>query len=115
VLECLVNASAWNAAAPDLQGDRQDRLPGRHHGHVCRVRGPQRHRPADAGRTNTGSNCCRFPDDVLAELRRHTFAILDELAASDEMVRETWASFRAFMETVKRWTDVGERYLLNHR
>ena len=56
-----------------------------------------------------------FPDDVLAELKRHSFDIVEELAATDQMVRETWESFRQYMENIKRWTDIGERYFLNHR
>jgi len=56
-----------------------------------------------------------FPDEVLAELKRHSFDIMEELAAGDDLFRETWESFKSYMVRVQRWTDVGSRYFVNHR
>lgn len=114
VLECLVNQRAWDQLPDDLKTIVEI---------ACQAVTTDMYaefeaRNGKALRTlveEHGVELLPFPDDVLAELRRHTFAIIDDLAAEDEAVRETWVSFQAYMETVKRWTDVGERYMLNHR
>jgi TRAP-type mannitol/chloroaromatic compound transport system substrate-binding protein len=114
VLECLVNQAAWDRLSADLQEivtiacqavttDMYANFEARNGQALRRL--IEEH----------GVELLPFPDDVLAELRRHTFDILDALAAEDAMVREVWDSFRGFMETVRHWTDIGERYMLNHR
>jgi TRAP-type mannitol/chloroaromatic compound transport system substrate-binding protein len=56
-----------------------------------------------------------FPDDVLAELREASFAVLEEQAADDEMSGKVWASMKAYMEQVRPWTEVGSQYFVNRR
>ncbi len=56
-----------------------------------------------------------FPDDVLAELKRITAEVLDELAGEDEMFNKAYSSFRSFYEQVRGWTAVSTHYYLNHR
>jgi TRAP-type mannitol/chloroaromatic compound transport system substrate-binding protein len=56
-----------------------------------------------------------FPDEVLAELKRISFEVLEELAAADEMSGKIWASFKAYLEQVRSWTEVGSQYFLNRR
>jgi len=56
-----------------------------------------------------------FPDDVLAELKRVSMDVLDELAADDEMTGKVWASFKAYLDKVRGWTEVGSQYFLNRR
>jgi TRAP-type mannitol/chloroaromatic compound transport system substrate-binding protein len=56
-----------------------------------------------------------FPDDVLATLKQHTEDALEQLAAQDEFAKRTWESLKAYTALVTPWTDIGERYLLNHR
>ena len=56
-----------------------------------------------------------FPDDVLAELKRVSIEILDELAASDEMSGRVWASFKTYMGKVKPWTEISSQYYINRR
>jgi TRAP-type mannitol/chloroaromatic compound transport system substrate-binding protein len=114
VLECLVHQAAWDRLPADLQEIVTI---------ACQAVTTDMYadfeaRNGQALRTlveEHGVELLPFPDDVLAELRRHTFDILDALAAEDAMVREVWDSFRGFMETVRHWTDIGERYMLNHR
>jgi TRAP-type mannitol/chloroaromatic compound transport system substrate-binding protein len=113
-LEALVNASAWEQLPDDLKAIVN---------YACMAMTTDMHADFEA---NNGAKLHSlvhehnvqlraFPDDVLAELKRHTFAILDELAEQDEMARETWHSFRDFMEQVREATDTGARYYLNHR
>ena len=113
-LECLVNQKAWDSLPDDLQ-------------EIVRVAcmaittDMYAEFEAENGRAlralveENGVELRAFPDDVLTELERRTFEIIEELAASDEMVRDTWASFKDFMATIRPWTDIGERYLLNRR
>ncbi len=56
-----------------------------------------------------------FPDEVLAELKRASFEIIEEQAASDEMSGKAWASLKAFMEQVKPWTEIGSQHFVNRR
>ncbi len=113
-LECIINAKAWAQLPPDLQAIVK---------YACAAVTTDMQADFEA---NNGSKLQSlvnehnvqlraFPDDVLAELKRHTFDILDELARQDEMARETWHSFRDFMEEVRGSTDTGVRYYLNHR
>ena len=113
-LECLVNKKAWAQLPTDLQAivsnacqaittDMQSEFEASNGSHLHTL--VEQH----------GVELRAFPDDVLAELKRHTFAILDELANEDEMARETWHSFRDFMEQARQATDTGTRYYVNHR
>ncbi len=114
VLECVVNQKAWDALPDDLKAIVE---------YACQAVTTDMFaefeaRNGQALRTlveEHGVEVLPFPDDVLAELKRHTFDILDELAAGDAMVKETWDSFRTYMDTVQPWTDVGARYFINHR
>ncbi len=56
-----------------------------------------------------------FPDEVLIELKQHTLAVLEQLAAEDEWTGKAYASFKSYMAQMRPWTEIGERYILNHR
>jgi TRAP-type mannitol/chloroaromatic compound transport system substrate-binding protein len=56
-----------------------------------------------------------FPEDVLAELKRITAIVLEELAGEDQMFNKAYSSFRDFYKQVKSWTAISEQYYLNHR
>lgn len=56
-----------------------------------------------------------FPDDVLAELKRASFEVIEEQAAADEMSGRVWASMKAYMEQVKPWTEISSQYFVNRR
>ena len=60
-------------------------------------------------------NCVPFPDEVLAEFKRVTFEVLEELAADNKMAGRIWASQKAFLDTVRHWTEIGSQYFVNHR
>jgi len=56
-----------------------------------------------------------FPDEVLAEFKRVSFEVLEEVAAEDEMAGKIWASLKAYQVTVRQWTEIGSQYFVNHR
>jgi len=56
-----------------------------------------------------------FPDDVLDELKQHSLAVVEQLASEDEWTGKAYASFKSYMAQVRPWTEIGERYVLNHR
>ena len=56
-----------------------------------------------------------FPDDVLAELKQHALAVVEQLAAEDEWTGKAYASFKSYMDQVRPWTEIGERHILDHR
>jgi TRAP-type mannitol/chloroaromatic compound transport system substrate-binding protein len=56
-----------------------------------------------------------FPDEVLAELKRASLEVIEELAASDEMSAKAWASLSNYMEQVKPSTAIGAQYFMNRR
>lgn len=57
----------------------------------------------------------RFPDEVLAELKRQTQLLLQEYAARDPLFREVWESQQRFLERARRWTEISEQYYLSIR
>jgi len=113
-LECLVNKSAWESLPPDLQEIMRV---------ACQsiVTDMQSEFEAGNGRAlqqlldDHNVELRAFPDDVLAELKRHTLDIIEDLATRDAVFNETWTSFKSFKAQVQQWTDIGERYILNHR
>lgn len=62
-----------------------------------------------------GTQVRPLPDDVLEELKQITQVVLEEMAAEDEMFAKAYGSFRRFYEQVSEWTEISERYYLNHR
>jgi TRAP-type mannitol/chloroaromatic compound transport system substrate-binding protein len=56
-----------------------------------------------------------FPDEVLAELGKASFEVVEAQAAADEMSGKVWASLKAYMEKVKKSTAVGSQYFVNRR
>lgn len=113
-LECLVSKKAWDTLPDDLQEIVRV---------ACMAITTDMYAEFEAENglalralvEDKGVQLRAFPDDVLAELKRHTTDIIEELAEQDAMVRETWDSFRRYMAVIQPWTDIGERYWLNHR
>ena len=56
-----------------------------------------------------------FPDDVLAELKRITPGVLEEVAAEDEMSARVYASFKEYFAKIRQWSDISELIMLNQR
>jgi len=113
-LECLVSKKAWDTLPDDLQEIVRV---------ACMAITTDMYAEFEAENglalralvEDKGVQLRAFPDDVLAELKRHTLDIIEELAQQDAMVRESWDSFRRYMDVIQPWTDIGARYWLNHR
>ena len=56
-----------------------------------------------------------FPDEVLVELKRVSFEVIEEQAAMDEMSGKVWTSMKSFIEQVRPWTEIGSQYFVNRR
>ncbi len=57
----------------------------------------------------------RYPDDVIRELRRLSREVVGELADKDDFSRKVFASYDAFYQQSKRWSDISERAYLEAR
>ncbi|RUM50115.1 MAG: ABC transporter substrate-binding protein [Marinomonas sp.] len=56
-----------------------------------------------------------FPEDVLKALKVASQETLEGVAASDEMSKKVYESFKAFLGKVSQWHDVSERAYINAR
>jgi len=57
----------------------------------------------------------RFPDDVLATLRRYSEDVVRELGEKDELSQRIYASYDAFRKSVRGWTGISELAYLKAR
>jgi len=51
----------------------------------------------------------RFPDDVLAALKRYSSEVMEELAASDPLIARVYASYTSFAEDIATWMTASRR------
>ncbi|MBU1345151.1 MAG: ABC transporter substrate-binding protein, partial [Proteobacteria bacterium] len=49
-----------------------------------------------------------FPEPVLKELKRLSFEVLEEVAASDPMSRKVYDSFLEFQKNIYEWNKITE-------
>lgn len=114
MLEAIVNREAFDALPEDLQAIVEiacqaanlDMLADftAHNGDAVR-----------SLREDHGVDIRPLPESVLAELRRLSREVLDEQADRDPMSRRIYDSMLAYAESVRPWTEMGERFYLNHR
>lgn len=57
----------------------------------------------------------RFPDDVLAEAKRHSEDVVAELAGTNDMAQKIYDSYRAFQDKVVDYHAISEQAFLNAR
>jgi len=57
----------------------------------------------------------QFPDQVLADLRTTSAQVLRELSETDADSAEIYASYQAFLRSVREWTAKSEQVYLQHR
>ena len=107
VLEALVSAEAYESLSPHLKTVVDA---------ACRsendfVVGEFAARNQEALRVLTaehGIELRRFPDDVLATLRRYGIEVMEGLAAADRDVGRVYASYRNFAESIGAWHAIAE-------
>ncbi len=113
-IECMINAKAFEALPKDLQAI---------------VRGAMRQanlemlaeytaRNEQALRTlvdKHGVVIKRFPDDVLRRLKALTEEVIADVTARDPLAAKVWASQRAFLQQVGKWTEISEYSFLQAR
>ena len=113
-LEGIVNAEAWSALADDLKAIVEV---------ACQAAVTDMYAEFEAFNGQAldtlieehGVELRRFPDDVLAELRRLSDEVAEEIADGDPMTRRAYDSMKAFSKQVKRWTAIGEQALFESR
>ena len=113
-LEALVNKDAYDALPDDLQAIVT---------YACQAANADMHADFEArngAALNTlveehGVELRPFPDDVLAELKRASREVIEELAASDAMAAKVWASLSAYIENAKTSTAIGSQYFIDRR
>ncbi|SIN70188.1 TRAP-type mannitol/chloroaromatic compound transport system, substrate-binding protein [Sulfurivirga caldicuralii] len=57
----------------------------------------------------------RFPDDVLKKFRELTLEVIADVTSSDPMAAKVWASQKAFLARVRKWTNLSELSFLKAR
>ena len=107
----MVNLDAWNSLPADLQAivriacqavnlDITSEFMARNANALEQIRA-------------SGTDVRAFPNDVLAEFKRLTFEIVEELAAADPIVAKVWTSYRDFMQHARGWQLISEQATLN--
>ena len=113
-LECMINQQAWDSLPTDLQSIVKV---------ACKAavmdslsdftynNGVALKKLID----DHGVELRRFPDEVLNQLGTISSEFVQEMAAESELMGRIFASFQAYMDIVRPWTDISERTLLNLR
>ena len=113
-LESVVNAEAYAALPSDLQAIVK---------YACQAANTDMYAEFEAHNGDAlkslveehGVQLRPFPDDVLAELKRVSFELMEEQAAADEMSGKVWASLKTYLEKVRPSTAAGSQYFVDHR
>jgi TRAP-type mannitol/chloroaromatic compound transport system substrate-binding protein len=107
VLEALVSKDAYEALSPHLKTVIEA---------ACRAEADYvvsefaaRNQEALATLTEThGVELRRFPDDVLATLRRLSLEAMDDMAAANEDLARVYASYRAYADSIGIWHEISD-------
>jgi TRAP-type mannitol/chloroaromatic compound transport system substrate-binding protein len=113
-LECMINQQAWDTLPADLQAIVRvacqaavmDSLSDfTYHNGVALKNLLEEHKV----------QLRRFPDEVLNHLSAISDDVIREMADESELSQRIYASFQAYMEIVRPWTDISDRTLMNLR
>jgi TRAP-type mannitol/chloroaromatic compound transport system substrate-binding protein len=114
VLECIVNAQAFESLPDELQAVVEI---------ACSAVNDQM--TAEFVARNARSlaqlraegmvEIREFPPEVLDELRRLTGQVIDELVATDPQAAKIYASFSEYRDMAEDWSNLSERAILNTR
>ncbi len=107
----MINLDAWNTLPEDLQAivsvacqamslDMVSEFMARNANALEQIR-------------ESGTDIRAFPDDVLAELKRISIEVIEELAAEDPLVERVWTSYRDFQAQARGWQLISEQAILN--
>lgn len=114
VLECMINKDAWLSLPKDLQAIVSAAT------QAVSTRMLAEYTANNNQALNTlvtkhGVDLRRFPDDVLASLRKTSDEVVAEVAAEDPLTQRVYDSYRSFRDSVMAWHDVSERAYYNAR
>ncbi len=109
-LECMINIDAWNSLPDDLKAivsvscqamslDVISEFMARNANALEQIRA-------------SGTDVREFPREVLSELKRLTYEVINELAAADPLVERVWTSYRDFMMHARGWQLISEQAIL---
>ncbi|MGA9575524.1 MAG: TRAP transporter substrate-binding protein [Lysobacterales bacterium] len=113
-LECMINQAAWESLPEDLQSIVKVAC------QAAVVDTLSDFTYSNGVALNTlldehGVELRRFPDEVLNQLSAISDEITRELAADTELAGRIYASFQAYTATVRPWTAISEKALLDLR
>ncbi|RDH82655.1 MAG: ABC transporter substrate-binding protein [endosymbiont of Galathealinum brachiosum] len=57
----------------------------------------------------------KLPDEVLSKLQSLSDEVINEVAATDEMTKKVFKSFKTYRDQVKKWSDISELAYLKSR
>jgi TRAP-type mannitol/chloroaromatic compound transport system substrate-binding protein len=108
VLELLVSADAWATLSPELQAIIETACMAEAD-YVFAEFNARNNQALSTLVNEHGVELRRFPDDVLAALRRYSSEVLEEIAAADESIGRVYAAYRDFAENIAPWMAVSRR------
>lgn len=114
VLECMVNKDAWLALPKDLQAIVSAATQAVSNRMLAEYTA-NNNQALNTLVTKHHVDVRRFPDDVLASLRKTSDEVVAEVAAADPLTQKVYDSYRAFRDNVMAWHDVSERAYYNAR
>lgn len=113
-LECMVNKTAWESLPEDLQAIVRIACQAMNLDMASEfmARNAQSLQQLEA---DESVEVRAFPESVLAELKRLTLQVVDQLAADDPVVAKVWASYSEFMRRSESWQRISEQAFLETR
>jgi TRAP-type mannitol/chloroaromatic compound transport system substrate-binding protein len=108
VLELLVSADAWAMLSPELQAIIETACMAEAD-YVFAEFNARNNQALSTLVNDHGVELRRFPDDVLAALRRYSSEVMDEIAAADEAIGRVYAAYRDFADNISPWINVSRR------
>lgn len=114
VLECFINAKAFQALPKDLQSIVLTACKAANMDGLSEFTA-RNNEALHTLVTRHNVQLKKFPDDVLRELKATSDAVVAEIAAKDPLSKKVYESFVRFRDQVVAWHDVSERAFLNAR
>lgn len=114
VLECFINAKAFQALPKDLQSIVLTACKAANMDGLSEFTA-RNNEALHTLVTRHKVQLKKFPDDVLRELKAASDAVVAEIAAKDPLSKKVYESFVRFRDQVVAWHDVSERAFLNAR